>query len=358
MDIGRLATLRTLASYLPIALYFESLRLHSALIVAIGNKASVPPPVTGCIKDLNRIWNFSRVDLQTDFGSRIGAVVVSLRHGNSFPLANEAIVKRVLRRPWNTPVLNPKSDDELVPRKTDLNITYLLPSTSQEPASCLMIAGPRAAALSELVLLLTLSGICFRSGLEVGGILLLCLAVNLTLLLVLQQSTSFVFANASALRKDILLTAANGAATDAHVILQDWNASEIDVLVGYSSQLHALTNIPVIIKPWGIVAVLVRLLGGVLILQGALLAALLGRETEQTWGSLIWLACYLVMMAVTWLTAWHEQNSRPNNLPVEAVRTVRLQFSGRRAALAFISTLPGVNQILSALLIPSRIYGF
>jgi hypothetical protein len=102
--------------------------------------------------------------------------------------------------------------------------------------------------LVEFIILITLSAICFQNSLWIAGVLLLCLAVNLALLLILQYGTKFVFANALALARDILLTAANGAAIDAQVIERVWNATEMDVLVGYLSQLHALTNIPVVFK--------------------------------------------------------------------------------------------------------------
>ena len=56
-----------------------------------------------------------------------------------------------------------------------------------------------------------------------------------------------------AIEKDILLNAACRMAPDVHVpaaaiVVEDWNASDIYAIVGYSAQLHALTNVPVRIK--------------------------------------------------------------------------------------------------------------
>lgn len=61
------------------------------------------------------------------------------------------------------------------------------------------------------------------------------------------------------------LTAARGAGVDAHVVVEDWNASDIDVLVGYSSYIHALTNIPIRIRSWRAVVMISRLLSLVLV---------------------------------------------------------------------------------------------
>ena len=71
-------------------------------------------------------------------------------------------------------------------------------------------------------------------GLFVGG-LSLCQVASAAILLSIEHVTAFVFAHEKAIEKGTRLTAARGAAVDAHVVVQDWNATEIDVVVGYSA---------------------------------------------------------------------------------------------------------------------------
>jgi hypothetical protein len=68
----------------------------------------------------------------------------------------------------------------------------------------------------------------------------------------------------------------------------------MDVLIGYSAQLHALTNIPVRIKRWKVVKWTARAIIMVLATQAALLGSLVGRSDQQALGTAVWLLCYLI----------------------------------------------------------------
>jgi len=128
MSFSGLPTLRLIISYVPIALYVESLRLHSGLISALASPAAVPAPVTGCIKDLSRIWHLSPSELLSDINLHSRPIVASLRHGNIFPLVNAALLYRAHitgRRPVPIDV----QDTDVAPRQTFVYITYLLPVT-------------------------------------------------------------------------------------------------------------------------------------------------------------------------------------------------------------------------------------
>jgi hypothetical protein len=105
----------------------------------------------------------------------------------------------------------------------------------------------------------------------------------------------------SALRSyqnDTRLTTKSGAATDIHVVASDWNASQMDVLVGYSSQLHALTNIPARANRPKTLTVISRILGATLLMQAALLTKLVNGKPPEAWVSVICLAVYLAMAAI------------------------------------------------------------
>ena len=111
--------------------------------------------------------------------------------------------------------------------------------------------------------------------------LLLCLAINTVLLLLLQHSATLIFANKAAIKKDTSLTASGGAALGVHTIVEDCNPSDIDAIVGYSSQLHALTNIPIQIERWRAVLWISHFMSLVLIAQASVLASLFGSLTVQ-----------------------------------------------------------------------------
>ena len=80
-------------SYVPIALYAESLRVRSALIRGVSTRSSVAPALTGCVRDLGELWETTAFDLFEGFGKTKTYQVASLRHGNSFQLANGGLLE-------------------------------------------------------------------------------------------------------------------------------------------------------------------------------------------------------------------------------------------------------------------------
>lgn len=66
-----------------------------------------------------------------------------------------------------------------------------------------------------------------------------------------------------------MIGATGGAALDVHVVVENFNASEIHVLIGFSAHLHSLTNIPIRIGSWRSVVWITRLVGVVLVIQAA-----------------------------------------------------------------------------------------
>lgn len=334
------STFRAAVSCLPISLYAESLRLNSAIILAIASKSALLLPTTGCIRDLGRIWHLSPSDVLSDFDQGGRSVVASLRHGNSFPLVNTAILRRasiIARLEIHT-----ESDEAaFAPRQTFVHLTYLIPATRPVRLSD-QIFFSWVAIFGELATLIGTSIVCLSYGLFVGGLLSLCQVASAAILLSIEHVTAFVFAHEKAIEKDTRLTAARGAAVDAHVVVQDWNATEIDVVVGYSAQLHALTNIPGKIKRWRIVALLLRTLAVVLLIQAALLGSMLNNDTKQVWGSLTWLACHIVMLLMARVEPWRNPDVFLGPQLFRVSRLPPIKFGGRRPALAFIATLPGV----------------
>jgi hypothetical protein len=333
-------TFRALVSYLPISLYAESLRLNSAIVLAIAGRSILPLPTTGCIRDLGRIWHISPSDVLSDFDLEDRLVAASLRHGNSFPLVNSAVLRRasiIKRREAH------KESDEaaFVPRQTFVYLTYLIPATQPTQLSNQNFFS-WVAIFSELATLIGTSTMCFYYGLFVGGLLSLCQVASAVLLFSIEYVSAFIFAHEKAIEKDTKLTVAHGAALDAHVVVQGWNATNIDVIIGYSAQLHAMTNIPGKIKRWRTVKLLLRTLAMVLLIQAALLGSLLNNGTKQIWGSLIWLVGHMAMILVARLELWQNPDAFLGPQLFRVSRLSPVSFGGRKPALAFIATLPGV----------------
>lgn len=74
---------------------------------------------------------------------------------------------------------------------------------------------------------------------------------------------------------------------------------DVDALVRYPLQLHALANIPVYINRWQIVKCMDCLISPVLIVRDSRLASLVGSQTEQAWRSVCWLALYFLILAAS-----------------------------------------------------------
>jgi hypothetical protein len=174
-----LRRIMTIISYLPIALYAESLRLHSALASSTISNCTVPPPITGCVKDLNWVWHLLPADIISGTDQ---AIVASLRHGNHFPLVNKTLLDLASITGRH---VSPE-DCEHLPRPVSVNVSYLTPTKSSTDQIslrmlCILIT------TAEVVLLGTASGVLFAFGLYIAGILLACLLLNVLLLWLLQM---------------------------------------------------------------------------------------------------------------------------------------------------------------------------
>lgn len=322
--------------YLPVALFAESLRLQKSLLHAVASPSIPISAVTGCIKDMDLLWNFSTKDL---LASSDGSswVATSRRHGNNFPLVNAALLAQlglIGRSRESSDV------DEDAHRATVLHITYI---TSLDKRSV-----TASSKWARLWLYLEISGLVviamemYRSCMYSGSIAIICMALGLLLLKMIQKYTTFVFGNRQAIALDSKLTARDGAATDVHVVAENWNATELDVLVGYSSHLHALTNIVVQVRRRKLLRTICRILLVVLAVQAAALASLFGesQSRERVPSTLIWLSCYMVLQLPHQIYLKYHPSAMLQELPTKVRKLSPLVFTSRRTALAFIGAIP------------------
>jgi hypothetical protein len=263
------------------------------------------------------------------------SVVTSRRHGNVFPLVNSALLQqaRIIGRARES-----VEDETDVYRPTILHLTYITPNRDR-PTVLRTANWVRIILGVEISALLVIAAVLYRNDLLTGAIALACMALGLFLLGLLQERTSLNFANKLAIAKDAERTAAQGAATDVHLVAEHWNATELDVLIGYSSHLHALTNIAVRIHGRRTLRWIARALLVVLAAQAAALASLASRADEQAPASLIWLACYLLLQVPARLYPGRLE-ALLAGLPATVRRIPPLVFSARRTALAFVGALP------------------
>ncbi|GAD99158.1 hypothetical protein PVAR5_7865 [Paecilomyces variotii No. 5] len=340
-----------LLSYAPISLYAENLRMMSALIRSICGRVCIQSPVTGCIKDLMVLWNMRPQDVfeYPTFGQSIRQVV-SLRHGNTFLLVNSAVLDQagftgrgvVPPGPQLTSAANPDAK-----RPTVLNITFLVPRREG-------LSIPRCAhwptyviTAGEIAILTLIAAILAAEGFYLGTILLTCLIANTALLSALQECSQPIIANQSSIKHDTKAMVAGGAALDVHIIATNWNTSELDVLVGYSSQLHALTNIPMRMDSPRLLRWIARLLAVCLVIQAAILTALAGgngddndHSRNQGWATVVWLVFYLLLWVPPRLFKAQLDDSILDTQPVSLRRLPSITCNGRRDALSFIAALP------------------
>ena len=325
-----------MSSYLPIALYALGLRVQDGLVSAICDKSAAPAAFTGGINDFKNIWSIGESKLFGAFGSEIPFEVVSLRHGNSFPLVNKAILAAAgcIGKP------PPASTDLTVPRAVSVNITFIIPEEiSRKTHFPTRLIGGLVGCLE--ICALTCAGVFLgMHGVYAGSVLVACLAISLLCYLILQQLEEPVYAHKDAIKKDIRLTARHGAATDIHIIVPDFNSHEMDILIGYSSQLHSLTNIPARVNRPYLLRWICRVLGVVLVVQAALLAKMVRAPVPELYGSPIWLLSYLSIKGVQVILARILSGVNVGNAPVVLASAPQVLLPSRRAALALISSLP------------------
>jgi hypothetical protein len=297
------------------------------------------------VRDFQRMWDLDDFELLGQFEGSPTASAVSVRHGSVFQLANKAILDacQITGRRKAKVANNFKAF-----RETTVNISFVTPVISDSALQSQQWRAWTASlmVLVEIAITVGLSIALAHHGKPVGSGLLVCVAIVNIVLFFLRQRIDPIFGNANALHSDRYLTARGGAALDVHVIADNWNSSRIDVVCGYSSQLHALTNIPVRANRPSFLKWSCRLLAVVLAIQAAALASLTNATGTERWSGMVWLSTYLLMLLLK--RALHflqgpEQVFKTHLASIQLVE--RLQFSGRRAALVFIATLPVSHKV-------------
>jgi hypothetical protein len=334
-----------MATYAPIPLFAESLRVQRALVSTILTRHSISPCLTGCIKDFPRLWEMDDFELLGHFEGSPTASVVSVRHGNSFQLANKAILEacEIIGRRSSKTVRDFRGF-----RETLVNISFVTPTKvdSASPGQRWRTGRAVLFFVFETAITIGISVVIALRGQLLGSGLLVCVATANIILFLLRQWTDPIFGNANALHSDRYLTARGGAALDVHIIAESWNSSRLDVVSGYSSQLHALTNIPVRVNNPVFLRWSCRLLAIVLAIQAAALASLTNATGVEIWSGLIWLSIYSFMVLLKRALDFQQGPAQILESQPASVQMVEsLHFSGRKAALAFISTLPVSHKV-------------
>ena len=107
---------------------FSYISHSSTLVLAISNQTVVPSPTTGCVKDIQRLWNPSRQELLSGFDGR-GPVVAGRRHGNTFPLVNKAVLEGA-RLIWRSS--DDADADSAACRPTIVHVTFVTLRTATD----------------------------------------------------------------------------------------------------------------------------------------------------------------------------------------------------------------------------------
>ena len=337
--------LESMVAYTPIPLFAESLRVQQALVSTILTRCSTSPCLTGCIKDFQRLWNIDDIELLGQFEDSPTASTVSIRHGSVFQLANKAILDacQITGKRSSRAVHNLKAF-----RETTVNISFITSDTSDFTVKHQRWRAWMASlvVLFEVAVTIGISIVLAHHDQLVGSGLLACIATITIILFIIRQRMSPIFAKANDLHTDRYLTARGGAALDVHIIAENWNSLRFDVVCGYSSQLHALTNIPVRVNKPLFLKWSCRLLAILLVIQAAALASTTNAKGIERWSGMVWLSIYLLFLLMK--RALHflqgpEQLLESQPASIQLVESLR--FSGRRAALVFIATLPVSHKV-------------
>ena len=335
-----------IVSYLPIPLCAENLRVRRALIDSISSYCSIPPALTGCVRDLGELWEVQGSNLFEIF-SKKNYNVVSLRHGNSFQMANRSLLEStgVIGSPdHSTPGARHLQPDEIM-RLTTVNVNFVtpagLPNVEAKGTPPTWLTGVcQAIILLEVILEISIGAVMGMYGMFDGSVLMGCMAINHLVLSFLQRMTTIVFGTTTELMKDSKKTAADGAALDVQIISTSWNSTHLDVLIGYSSQLHGLTNLCVAARPRWMIAMACRLLSIVLLLQAAVLTSILGSPGVEVFVPLIWLAVYTLTQIPPACIRYVYPNIDLAQQPATVFSAGTFHFTRRRSALAFIAMFP------------------
>ncbi|KAI1366248.1 hypothetical protein F5Y08DRAFT_301662 [Xylaria arbuscula] len=346
MSASVLSTLRDVIPYAPIPLFAENLRTHRSLLSAMLSPYYLPECVTGSVRDFRTLWDINYWDVFGNEQSNPSLVTTSMRHGNSFEAANSILLEASgIVRPRLPPTPGSHMPKRVF-RETVVNLSFVTVTCEQQPfwnrwQSYVLVL------IFSLMVAVQLTGAIFavRKDLLVGASLLLCITILQVLEFALRASIYPIFGNQHALASDKARTARQEAALDVHILAKNWNATSLSVACGYSSHLHALTNIPVRITRPILFRWLCRALAIVLTVQAALLASVTNADGDARWASLIWLAGYVLNSLLK--QALYRVIGQENLLAKQGgvVNSVQpLHFSGHMAALAFIALLPASHK--------------
>ena len=325
-------------SILPIALFAENLRAQPSLLSCICSRSSAAVPLTGCIKDLSRLWHLDFEELFGGFQTGQQSLVSSVRNGNTFPLVNQGLLKMagVLEKP------SPKDLMLHSARPVTVRLIFMIPGPSPSTfASSKSFWLRQSFNAFHLMLHLGLTIILAFYGIYIGSLLLACLTILDILQAVLRHTTSAIFSQPRSPEGDPIPLVREGP-IDVHIITKTANSSHMDVLVGYTAQLHALTNIPIKpTRPW-LIHWTLRLIDVILLVQATALTCLGSGNFPliQNIGSAIWFLCYLLMYVPAHLLNSYPPGLFLENQPGYPVKVSTISFSKRTTALAFIATLP------------------
>lgn len=292
-----LSTFRSIAPYLPVPLYAENLRVQRALASAILTRNSVSECLTGCINDLASLWDMDDFQVFGKSGLMERPFAVqSIRYGNLFDLANPEILRAAKVIMQRTPLSLVSQTKQEAVRETIVTVAFARPRPHTERDHWRGMA-VGIFFLVEVTLTCSTAYIMSQHDMYLATCLLVCVAMTTTITFGLRQNMKPLFGNKKAVEKDRQLTARGlpPAALDVHVVADSWNSSKLSVLCGYSSQLHALTNIPVRCTHPTLLVWACRALALVLTAQAAFLAAVASTFDDERWSSLVWLAAYFCM---------------------------------------------------------------
>ena len=348
MDNPIFSSLSTIAVYAPVVLFTESLRVQRAMVTSVLSPCSIAPAITGCVKDLYRLWSLDDVQLFGNFEDERAACVASIQHGNIFPLHNQTVLQLagLLKGKFcaaNAVVpYTPAIGGGFSPRReTVVNLSFVLPheAGSGGRGFCWLQGVCWAVTLVEVVAPLIIAVYMTIWGEVTGVVLMTGFSLSVLILAILRFFTQPIIANQdeiSKFRKD----AVNGLSTlDIHIIATNWNTKHLDVVCGYSKHLHALTNMSMAINRPGLLRGASMGLVVVLLVQAASLASLIGNK-DNAWLCLTWLAMYISMSIPPQVFNSYRSKSIYKSHTDTLIKVPSIRFSGRRTALVFISLLP------------------
>ncbi|KAH7130483.1 hypothetical protein B0J11DRAFT_602835 [Dendryphion nanum] len=325
-------------SYMPIALYAEDLRVQNTLLNAILGRNYISTPMTGCIKDIHRIWNMRESELYGELNKSLPYTVASLRHGNMFPLVNMQVLNLGGLLEYGKGRDGTQHDGMLY-RSTVVNVSFLYTDYKKQGGGIQWTY--RIATCIQVIILLAVAAVCGIYKLHVCTLMITCMVFNHLVLLYIHHKADPVFGKAASRFTASREKVPGGATLDTHIVTAHANADEINVLCGYSSQLHSLTNIPIRTSNFRLVRRASRCLLMSLVVQAAALLSLVGNGTKQGLSSIIWLALYVMMnFAAGWLNGVLCGCNVLDHQPGTASNLPSMVFSGRKAAMAFIAQLP------------------